>query len=366
MPTYYIIEERVGNGAFKQLAKVDVPYYSVKVSDSQIRSYRIIAGNAGGVSFPSEVLAMCHKNGAPTVNIVNGFTRVSAPDWFDAGDIAGFYDTRDHGVPYMQDISYIGTMTEFRRNIPWMDDDAAGFGASRANYEDKVIAGNTFDYVYTHGKAIAEAGYGFVSSSLDAYEISSAEGEPQVLDLILGKQKEIKQGRGVYGTRYKTFPQALQTKIKAHTDNGGDVFVSGAYVATDIWDNANSDSRVADADKHFAADVLGYKWRTGQASTTGEAYQVTTRFKELEKGNYSFSNELNADCYVVESPDSFYPSDDSRGCTFMRYSENNLVAGTAFDNTTYRTVVIGFPFETIKTDKERNSLMRQVLNFFKK
>jgi hypothetical protein len=142
--------------------------------------------------------------------------------------------------------------------------------------------------------------------------------------------------------------------------------VSGAYVATDIWDNANSDSRVADADKHFAADVLGYKWRTGQASTTGEAYQVTTRFKELEKGNYSFSNELNADCYVVESPDSFYPSDDSRGCTFMRYSENNLVAGTAFDNTTYRTVVIGFPFETIKTDKERNSLMRQVLNFFKK
>jgi RNase H-fold protein (predicted Holliday junction resolvase) len=50
----------------------------------------------------------------------------------------------------------------------------------------------------------------------------------------------------------------------------------------------------------------------------------------------------------------------------MRYSENNLVAGTAFDNTTYRTVVIGFPFETIKTDKERNSLMRQVLNFFKK
>ncbi len=366
VPTYYIVEERVGNGAFKQLSKVDVPYITVTVNDDNIHSYRIIAGNAGGVSFPTEVLALCHKNDAPTVKIVNGFTRVSAPDWFEAGNIAGFYDTRDHGVPYMKDISYIGTMTEYRRNIPWMDDDAAGFGASRANYEDKVIAGNTFDFVYTHGKAIADAGYGFISSSLDAYVTAPTEGEPQVLDLILGKQKEIKQGRGVYGTRYKAFPEALQNKIKAHTQNGGDVFVSGAYVASDIWDNEFSSSTVSAADKKFASDVLGYKWRTGQASTTGEAYQVVSRFKDLKKGSYTFSNELNEDCYVVESPDSFYPADDSRGCTFLRYTENNLVAGTAFDNTTYRTVVIGFPFETIKNDSERNSLMHQVLNFFKK
>jgi hypothetical protein len=213
---------------------------------------------------------------------------------------------------------------------------------------------------------VAEAGYGFVSSSLEAYEVSPAAGEPQVLDLILGKQKEIKQGRGAYGTRYKTFPVALQNKIREHTANGGDVFVSGAYVATDLWDNAYSSSAVADADKRFAADVLGYKWRTGQASTTGEAYQVTTRFKELGKGSYTFNNELSESCYVVESPDSFYPADDKRGSTFMRYTENNLVAGTAYDNTTYRTVVLGFPFETIKTDKERDALMHRVLNFFKK
>jgi hypothetical protein len=366
MPTYYIVEERVGNGVFKQVATVNEPRYAVNVYDSQIRSYRIVAGNDGGVSFPSEVLALCHKNGSPMVNIVNGFTRVSAPDWFDAGNIAGFYDARDHGVPYVQDISYTGEMTEFRRNVAWMDDDAAGFGSSRANYEDKVIAGNTFDFVFTHGKAVAEAGYGFVSSSLEAYEVSPAAGEPQVLDLILGKQKEIKQGRGAYGTRYKTFPVALQNKIREHTANGGDVFVSGAYVATDLWDNAYSSSAVADADKRFAADVLGYKWRTGQASTTGEAYQVTTRFKELGKGSYTFNNELSESCYVVESPDSFYPADDKRGSTFMRYTENNLVAGTAFDNTTYRTVVLGFPFETIKTDKERDALMHRVLNFFKK
>jgi hypothetical protein len=366
-PSYYLVEERIGDGAFRQIAKVNEPYYHVTVKDGHIHSYRIIAGNDGGVSFPSEVLALCHKGSAPTVQIVNGFTRVSAPDWFDAGKIAGFYDTRDHGVPYIKDISYIGEMIEYRRDIPWMDDDAAGFGASRSEYETKVIAGNTFDFVYTHGKAIAEAGYGFVSSSLEAYENAlTSDNDPKVLDLILGKQKEIKQGRGVYGTRFKAFPVALQNKIKAHTANGGDVFVSGAYVASDIWDNEYSSKSVAEADKKFAADVLGYKWRVGQAAVKGEAYQVTTRYKTLTKGNYTYSNQLNEDCYMVESPDSFYPSDDARGCTFMRYTENNLAAGTAFDNTNYRTVVLGFPFETITDADQRAGLMQQVLNFFNK
>ncbi len=366
-PDYYIVEERIDGGAFKQLAKVTETNYTVSVNDSRIHSYRIIAGNDGGVSFPTEVLALCHKQSAPTVKIVNGFTRISAPDWFDAGNLAGFYDSRDHGVPYIKDISYTGTMYEYRRNVAWTDDDAAGFGSSRSDYETKIIAGNTFDFVYVHGKAIADAGYGFISSSLEAYEnAADSEDEPQIVDLILGKQKEIKQGRGAYGTRFKAFSAALQNKLTAHTQNGGDVFVSGAYVASDIWDNPYSNKERAAADKKFAQKVLGYSWRSGQAAIKGEAYQVPCRFKSLSKGSYNYSNELNEDCYVVESPDSFYPANENRGCTFMRYTENNYVAGIAVDFDTYRTVIMGFPFETIKTAEQRATLMHQILNFFKK
>jgi hypothetical protein len=366
-PDYYIIEERVDAGGFKQIAKVTDTQYTVSVNDSRIHSYRIIAGNDGGVSFPSEVLALCHKQSAPTVKIVNGFTRISAPDWYDAGKIAGFDDTKDHGVPYIKDISYTGTMYEYRRNVAWTDDDAAGFGSSRSDYETKVIAGNTFDFVYVHGKAIAEAGCGFISSSLEAYETSQvSDDEPEILDLILGKQKETKQGRGAYGTRFKAFSPALQSKITAFTQSGGSVFVSGAYVASDIWDNPYSSKATATADKHFASKVLGYNWRSGQAAIKGEAHQVPCRFKALGKGNYNYSNELNEDCYVVESPDSFYPANERHGCTFMRYTENNYVAGIAVDQDSYRTVVLGFPFETIKTAEQRASLMHQVLNFLRK
>ncbi len=366
MPTGYIVEERTeGERGFRRVALTDKPEWNVTVSDKAIHSYRIVAVNAGGASFPSEVLVL--RNGgekAPKALIVNGFTRVSAPDRFDAGDIAGFYDQRDRGVPYIQDISYIGDQFEFRRNIPWMDDDAAGFGASRADFEDKVIAGNTFDFTAIHGEALAACGYSFTSAGVDAFTAGTVKGGKDIIvDLILGKQKEIQRGRGAYGTDCKAFPSALQDRLREHTLAGGSIFVSGAYVATDIWDNPYSDKATAEADKKFARDVLGYNWRVGQASVTGEAYQVPTRFKPLGKGVYRFSNERNPEIYAVESPDSFYPADDKTGATFMRYTENNLIAGTAYSPGSYRVIVIGFPFETIDGTDSRTHLMRQVTEF---
>ncbi len=362
-PTYYIIEHRTDNGAFIRETVTDAPEFEFKATDDAIHSFRIIAGNDGGISFPSEILALCHKPGKQPINIVNGFTRISGPDTFDAGGIAGFYDMRDHGVPYMNDISFIGSQFEFRRDIPWMDDDAAGFGASRANYEDKVIAGNIFDYTYLHGLAIKNAGHGFVSSSVSAYAESETESNPMPLDLILGKQKEINVGTAAYGTKYKTFPAQLRQKIENHCNAGGDVLVTGSYIATDLWDNPYSDSITAAADQKFATEVLGYHWRVGQASVEGNAYEVVSPFKAFNNGSFDFYTTLNADSYAVESPDSFYASNEF-GATIMRYGENNLVAATAMARPEYRTVIIGFPFESIIDEAGRNMLMKQILQFF--
>ena len=45
-------------------------------------------------------------------------------------------------------------MKEYRRSIPWMDDDASGFGDSYGDQEGKVIAGNTFDYPAIHVESL--------------------------------------------------------------------------------------------------------------------------------------------------------------------------------------------------------------------
>ncbi|MDE6702823.1 MAG: xanthan lyase, partial [Muribaculaceae bacterium] len=127
-----------------------------------------------------------------------------------------------------------------------------------------------------------------------------------------------------------------------------------------------SSPETRDADCRFAAEVLGYKWRVGQASLDGEARQVPTRYKAFTGGVYDIYSTLNADSYVVESPDAVFPADTSLGATLMRYTENNIPAATAFAPATHRAVVIGFPFEAIKSDDARKSLMKQILNFFDK
>ena len=131
--------------------------------------------------------------------VVNGFDRVSAPADFVAPApadtlYAGFLDNIDHGVPYLQDISYTGSQKEFNRSLPWLDDDSGGYGDSYGNEETKVIAGNTFDYPALHGEAILKAGLSFESCANEC--LDKAKDGYAFVDYILGKQCQTKMGRG--------------------------------------------------------------------------------------------------------------------------------------------------------------------------
>jgi len=349
IPTGYIIEERVGDGVFRKIAEIDyATSYTVHVRDHHVHSYRITAVNSGGCSFPGEVLALCDRGpDSGRTLIVNGFTRVSGPDAFSAGSLAGFTWERDHGVPYVRDIAFTGNQTEFRRAREWTDDDNPGFGASCGDFEGRVIAGNTFDFVCVHGEALADAGMSFVSSSLAAFEADTLSPAPDVLDVILGKQG---------GQKYQVFTPALMARIYALAAGGTDLLVSGSYVATGL--DATSAGRL------FAADVLGIKWLTSGASRSGRVEEVRSRFPEFSGAEFHFLTELNEHCYAVESPDALEPHDKSAASVIMRYSENNIAAATAFAAPGHRAVTLGFPFETIADASARKLLMHQILQFF--
>ena len=363
----YIVYTRIGNGDFDNGILVEGTNYRTTISSGTIHSYKVVAVNKGGLSFPSEILSVGQPfQSKGTVMVVNGFDRISAPADFVApapGDtqFAGFLDELDHGVPYLKDISYIGKMKEFRRAIPWMDDDASGYGDSYADYETKVIAGNTFDYPAIHGAAILKAGYAFVSCSDEAVENGRVSlNDYQTIDLILGKECQTKMGRGgITPLQYKTFSQPMQEAITAYCNQGGNIIVSGAFVGTDLWDNRLATPE--EADKKFATDVLKYKWRVGQAALKGKVKSVASPFPMLT-GNYTYHNELNEESYVVEAPDAIEPASKD-AYTVMRYSENNLSAGVAYQGD-YKTYIMGFPFETIRTEAERETLMKAILTFF--
>ena len=118
VPEKYIIFERSADElGFHKLGETSSTHFDVKVEDHEIHSFKVVAANQGGLSFPSEILALREgvHNETPVL-IVNGFTRVSGPGNFSQDGEAGFNAEEDFGVPYINDISFIGYQTEFRRN----------------------------------------------------------------------------------------------------------------------------------------------------------------------------------------------------------------------------------------------------------
>jgi len=180
-----------------------------------------------------------------------------------------------------------------------------------------------------------------------------------VIDLILGEQKQTQVGRGAFPPRFKTFPDSLQAKISAYCRQGGNIFVSGAYIGADMWDAPFS----RETDKQFTQEILKYRWRTGHAAVTGNVKSVRSPIVQF-KGEYQFYQQLNRVFYAVESPDAIEPAGEG-SYTVFRYSENNMSAGIAFSGD-YKVCALGFPFEAIQNESERDRLMLNVLVFMGK
>ncbi len=318
-------------------------------------SFKITALNAGGESFPSEILSVCRMdNGQPPVLIVNGFDRVSAPAVKKTPQFSGFVNFADEGVPDHWDVGFTGAQNDFNPASPFRMNDASGHGNSYADYETTIIAGNKFDYPFVHGEAIRANGFSFVSVSDEVFADSSFEaGKYKIVDLILGEERTMPWlSDSLRANRFKAFPEELQKKIHAFTAAGGNLFVSGAYVGTDLFTGKSK----TDPDVRFGRDVLHIQWVTNHAARTGRVFAVDSLFTDVR-----FNQRFSPVQYKVESPDAINPLRDAQ--TILRYRENEFSAATAFSGT-YKCVVFGFPFESIVDHRQGVQIMGTILNFF--
>lgn len=256
-------------GGFDNGRIVEGTSVSIPLEPGRIYSFRIAALNDGGASFPSETLSVgLAGRSKRSILIINGFDRISAPVSYATRDTsrAGFVNCLDGGVPYGKEYAFIGRQHEFRRRIPWMDDDAPGFGASYGNYENRAIAGNTFDYPFRHGAALLKAGYDFASASRDA--VSEGRIDLQryaAADVILGKQVTTETGRdgqhsGLKGAgqTFEAFPPAFRQALTRYARHGGRLLVSGAYVGTDLWDSLSGlPPQTASAESREVRELIG-------------------------------------------------------------------------------------------------------------
>jgi len=74
----------------------------------------------------------------------------------------------------------------------------------------------------------------------------------------------------------------------------------------------------------------------------------------------AFNTDYNSEIYRVEAPDAIAPANGSK--TILRYAENGFSAAIAYKGK-YKIVAMGFPFETIINETDRNNLMYSVLQF---
>lgn len=376
----FILYTRIDDGGFDTGRKIeavrgkDGKYRAeVSIKPGKIYSFRIVACNDGGESFPSETLSI----GLPSkgvserkVLIVNNFDRVSGPAFIDTPEYAGFRNDLDSGVPHVRDIAYIGEMYQLRRDSEYISNDNPGFGASYDDYAGKIVAGNTFDYPYIHGKAIMKAGYAFFSCSNEAFVSDTTFRKAAwTTDLICGKQVTTVVGSNK-DNRFTVFSPDMQHTLRAYTSEGGNILTSGAYIATDIWDQVypvQIDSAFRADSKKFAREVLGYKWVRNHGSKLGTARFVkSTRFDSRKGKAFGFYNAINEECYSVENPDGLAPVSSKTGSTFIRYSDTDISAAVCYEGTGYRAVSIGFPIETLKDEKNIDNIIKTTLEFFSK
>ncbi len=344
-PTYYIVYTRQNDGDWDNGVRVTTNEYTFTPNKGTRYDIRVAAGNAGGLSFKSEVLsAYIAPEEKGQVLIVNGFTRVSGPDWWQ-DSIYGGIRPASHAVPYGKGVNYIGEVYDFDSRNEWQTDDNCGWGMCHSDHMNHPTVGNTFDYPAMHGRLLAEMGYSYVSTSVAAVDSIA---DYDAVDVILGKQKTVIMGKD---TSFHCMPTNLQHALTHYLQHGGRLLLSGAHIASDMQ---------SDEDKAFIKNQLHYEFRCTHASRTGKVRIE----RQLPRGNYTFRTEPNEEQLHTENADGIYPAED--GIVVARFPEVNVAAAIAHDASEAggaKTLCWSFMLESAY---EFNILYQQSINWLMK
>ena len=312
----------------------------------RIYRFKVTAVNEGGESMPSETLAACIASESKgTVLVVNGFQRLSGPETVQTDTTQGFDILSDPGVQYMLSPILGGAQQIFTLDsIDSEEEVSLGIGDETLN--GALLAGNTFDYPYIHGKSIVKAGWSFISCSREAVQDGQISlTDYRVVDLALGLQKRSAQDT-ICHKDYATFPLTLQDQIRRYLQRGGKLMASGSYVGADMISDLK--------DEAFTSEVLHYRWEGPLPSHTANQIRGMRSKAEIKRSADRYG-------YGVTKPDVISPV--GRASTLFTYTESSLPAGVGFKDRNSATITLGFPFESVTSEKERDRIMKSILTY---
>jgi len=346
-PDGYILYTRTDSAGWDNGQRIgSTTACEVTLQPGSMYSFRITAYNQGGESFPSEVLS-AHIAPDPKgrVLMVNGFQRTDGPAVVNTPEQAGFDLMADPGVPYIGTTAYSGLQYEFRRSTVGYYDESEQLGASGDELDATYMAGNTMDYASVHGASIMRSGYSFVSCSRQAFEDGTVKPQTfDVVDLYMGLQRERGDALIRRPTYYNVTP-AMHTILANYTRRGGALLVSASYLGEESQSMAATQALLADV-LHARYEGCITRWDEQGICGLGTTMEIP--------------RWINPEQYPVTRPEVFTPTDSA--FTPLVYEHSRRSAAVAYRGA-YRSVLLGFPFEAIRSQCDRDRVMLSLLDF---
>ncbi len=340
-PTGYIVYTAVGDADYDNGTTVRSPSFSIELEPNLLYTFKVAATNKGGKSFTTEELSVLYNPDAEEeIMIVNGFHRLSSPAIRNNASEQGFDFDEDPGITMGRTAGWIGKQTVFNR-ARMGNESSTGLGYSDDQFFGRFIAGNNFNYVRTHASAIASAGqYSIASCSSQAMESGRIRTSKYALiDMVLGLERD--DGHSLI--KYKSFSSQMQNVLRTYTRSGGNLLVSGSYIASDMRTSQ---------EQQWLNDVL-------KCSADG-SYRAPNDSITGMGTSFLYYNRLNEQHYASTSSNVLLPVEPAYPA--MLYGDGR-VACTAYQGNDYKCITMGFPFECITDRQKRNAIMQGLLKF---
>ena len=329
-PRQYVVYTRIGRGGFDNGRVVNGTSCTQELEPGIVYSFKVTALNRGGESFPSEILSACRaRHSRADLLVVNAFDRVEGPATLETHRLQGFDLTVDPGMPHLNTPALCGRQLTFdREGIGRETSD--GLGYSGSELEGMLIAGNTYDYPFIHGKAIQAAGhYSFTSCSDEAVEdgLVKLSSYPAV-DVILGAENT-------------SLSPALTQALTAYCQQRGRLVMSGMAL-----------DRIA---PFSFTSALGFRAAGNLLHDPADAEVFGTNLR------FAIPRTPNENVYSLPSPACIEPLGAS--IQSFVYTGTGHGAGTACHTPSCRTFILGFPLECVTDESARAHIMAAALQY---
>ena len=276
-------------------------------------NYYVVAGNAGGLSFPSPIVSayISEQAKTPTALIVDGFNDVYGVEWFAdstfAGIVPGSYACED-----CFSCAYIGAQWNFRRTDEWINDDNCGWGSCYRDHAGQMTVGNTHNWSALHGNALQAMKISYTSSTEGIAQIDSTY---TLVDVVCGRQRQPLSAR-------------TRSQLTDYLRQGGKLLLSSDHLSA--------------VDPQWLRTNLHASYYAKQATRSGRILIPGHR-------SYQLYLEPNEEQLFTCTPEGLKP-EGTGSKRIAEYMDMRCGASVGYSNAegVHTTLVYGFPLEAIR------------------